>query len=562
MADLDQEVLLIGDEDTLVAETSHNPLETVVPTWVEDYEATDEDWEADEEGFGSLPPEWVSIWAHLRQILDEFGFTPARLATQDGEEPMLLTQLLEQGGYNISKLARDWLMQQLLKLVGVSLEAAGRAKRFKGSGNNLHMQRLIDSRSQVWGALDEEMGAPELFFKPAKGTRPFRGGRLLLESAGSTREAREREELKRWKDVLVRKLIEARTPAFLQAETAADPLAALERSIGSTRVSTLKTYIKRWQQLEVWCRRSYGLPWPTEVGQILDYIEVLAEDVKPSVPQQVLQAFQWMEKTAGWTGDDRLMANSLVLRAFENLIVQAGSELQAKKQSPRFPFVLLASLELFCQKPGLPIMRKIHAKSLLFRSYGTCRFDDLQNINPDKLRKVGGLVVTELLRSKTTGAGKRNRELPMAVSVEASLLGTDWLLSFLEDLEETKKGPRDYLLQNSTFDGAEAKNTEKSYTDSAAETKWILGQLRLPTLKDGKWTESEELLLPVSCIAGFSEHSGRSVMPSAAVAVEPEKTKRDMLGKWLLGGGSVDYTRTFRSVVSKMQKDIVKAVCT
>ena len=173
MADFDHEVHLIGDDDALVAGTSHNPLETVEQTWVDDYEATDEDLESDEEGFGSLPPEWISIWTHLRQILDEFGFTPARLVTQDGEEPTLLTQLLEQGGYNVSKLARDWLMQQLLKLVGVSMEASGRAKRFRGSGNNLHMQRLIDSRSQVLGALDEEMGAPELFFKPAKGTLTF-----------------------------------------------------------------------------------------------------------------------------------------------------------------------------------------------------------------------------------------------------------------------------------------------------------------------------------------------------------------------------------------------------
>jgi hypothetical protein len=377
-----------------------------------------------------------------------------------------------------------------------------------------------------------------------------------------SRADREKIELQKWIAVLSRKLIDARTPVFLQAETAADPMAALSRAVGNIRVSTLKTYLKRWQPFEVWCRRSYGLPWPTEVGQVLDYIEVLAEDVKPSVPQQTLQALQWMEKTAGWTGEFRLIHSPLVIRAFENLVVEAGAGLQAKKQAPRFPFVALASLELFVKRAGLPVMRRIQGKSLLLRSYGTCRFDDLQNINPDKLRKVGGLVVTELLRSKTTGAGKRNRELPIAVSLEASLLGTDWLLSLLEDLDEVKEGPRDFLLQSASYDGQRPRPVEKAYAESAAETKWILEQLKIPILVDDVWIESESPVFPLVCIPGFSEHSGRPVMPSAAVAVEPEKSNRDMLGKWMIGGGSVDYTRTFRNVVARMQKDIVKAVCT
>ena len=170
-------------------------------------------------------------------------------------------------------------------------------------------------------------------------------------------------------------------------------------------------------------------------------------------------------------------------------------------------------------------------------------------------------MVTELLRSKTSGAGKRNRELPIAISLEASLLGTDWLLTFLEDLEEVREGPRDFLLQSSTYDGLHPRKAEKSYAESAAETKWILEQLKIPILVNGTWIESDQPVLPLVCIPCFSEHSGRPVMPSAAVGVEPEKSSRDMLGKWLIGGGSVDYTRTFRRVVGTMQKDIIKAVC-
>ena len=450
--------------------SGHNPQQFVF--WEEPGEVTDEELSSDDDGFGKIPADLLAIWAHLTQILEDIGLTLERLAVQDGDEPSLLTQLLEQGGYQVSKIARDWLMLRLLEKVSHAVEFADRGKRLRGSGYNIHMRRLLDVCKTGTINLDKEMSAPSLFFRPVRGSKPFRHLKdSQVQIAGAmSRADREKLELQKWTAVLIRKLMDARTPVYLQAETAIDPMAALGRAVGSIRASTLKTYLKRWQQLEVWCRRSYGLPWPSEVGQILDFIEILAEDLKPSVPQQTLQALQWMENTAGWTGEARLIHSPLVTRAFEHLVVEAGAGLQAKKQAPRFPFVALASLELFVKRDGLPVMRRIQGKSLLFRSYGTCRFDDLQNMDPDKLRKLGGLVVTELLRSKTSGAGKRNRELPIAISLEASLLGTDWLLTFLEDLEEVKEGPRDFLLQSSTYDGLRPRKAEKSYAESAAET--------------------------------------------------------------------------------------------
>ena len=516
-----------------------------------------------DDGFQFSKEEWDELWEQLKQVLTNAGLTGDRLALQQGEESELLTQLLQELSVEADRPLRDWLIHKLYALVEEAQEGTEQRKRFKGTGASLGLVRIAEANRSFSSTLDEEMDHRLGLFKfsaPPRGTRRQR--RTLPSELGNpqTREEWQAAEDRKWRTALANVLLESGVPIIQMVESTNDPMSALLRSVGKTRSSTIKSYLKRWTKLVVWLRRAYGKSWPDDVGQVLDYIELLAQSEGPSIPQAALQAFQWMEKTAGFCKEDMLFQKALVVRAFENLTVEMGGNIVARKQSPRFPFVLLAALELKGKDLGVPIMRRIHGGSLLFRSFGTLRFDDIQNMNPKKLRRMGTAIVTELIKSKTSGPGKRNRELPVAISLEASILGTDWLKSFLNDLTVTCVGARDFLLESATYDGTEGRGKMKTYEEAAADTRTIISELKVPMLKEDVWVESADPVIPLACVQAFAEHSGRSVLPSAAVFVEPDKSVRDMLGRWLAVGGSVDYTRTYRAAAARLQKQIADAV--
>jgi hypothetical protein len=67
-----------------------------------------------------------------------------------------------------------------------------------------------------------------------------------------------------------------------------------------------------------------------------------------------------------------------------------------------------------------------------------------------------------------------------------------------------------------------------------------------------RWRESEEPLLDGETQGLFTEHSGRSTLPSLAMGVEVSKENRDYLGRRSPGGSDV-YVRSYREVVGQIQ---------
>ncbi len=62
------------------------------------------------------------------------------------------------------------------------------------------------------------------------------------------------------------------------------------------------------------------------------------------------------------------------------------------------------------------------------------------------------MIVTELMQTKTSGPGRGNKELPLALHRQATILGTDWMARFLEDLKQSCPEKRTYLQPGSTRD--------------------------------------------------------------------------------------------------------------
>ena len=84
-------------------------------------------------------------------------------------------------------------------------------------------------------------------------------------------------------------------------------------------------------------------------------------------------------------------------------------------------------------------------------------------------------------------------------------------------------------------------------------------ELRVPVYADGGWKAGDKRAIPTSLESLFTEHSGRNMVPSVAVYVEDDKSKRDCLGRWR-PTGSDDYTRTYRSVVTQIQLKVASTL--
>ena len=80
-----------------------------------------------------------------------------------------------------------------------------------------------------------------------------------------------------------------------------------------------------------------------------------------------------------------------------------------------------------------------------------------------------------LVRTKTTGAGKRREELLLFVSLDAYLLHREWLKTGFA-LWESCTSERDYLLGLPTPDLQGMREIEAKYADGAAMSRALLGR--------------------------------------------------------------------------------------
>ena len=522
--------------------------------WVD--ETVDAPFESDE-GFIEFPAAWARIAEQMLQRCIDVGLVGSLLATEVDHESELLTVLLRDIGVEASYEMRGWLLTKLEAEIQAAVGLEPMAKRLRGDGLGLNVQRILDTCRYPASSFGNPSSSESFDqFLPFKGTRKTGKITKRMDVEGKDRATIEAEDLCKQQAILIRWLMEAEDlPSVSGALRTADPNRTLAGLCGKARASTMKVYLKRWGRFREWLLRSFGCPWPTEAEQLVDFFYVLKDEpCGASVPQATWQAMSWMESVAGLRDECKLSANSLVTQTLDFVISQLGTGAVPGWQAPRFPAIVLGAMELYLRDARIGIMLRIHCGNLLARAWATLRFDDIQHMDPDRLRTVSDALVTELMRTKTSGAGKRNKELPVALWVNVTVLGNPWVSYWLQLLRSVQDGPRDYLLQRSSGDGCTPINKMLRYADSAAITQNVLMGLKIPVWDaDGGWRASGERLLSALWKHFWSEHSPRSVLPSLAAILEPCKDHRDMLGRWC-PSGSLDYSRTFRVVVINIQK--------
>ena len=113
------------------------------------------------------------------------------------------------------------------------------------------------------------------------------------------------------------------------------------------------------------------------------------------------------------------------MKAVDTAALEASQGKPTTRRAPRFPVAILAALEVAVSDRALPTYLRGVAWLRLVKIWGTLRFDDTSWLAPSGLHVRDGALTATLTRTKTSGAGRRVPELPLAISNEcfAGLVG-------------------------------------------------------------------------------------------------------------------------------------------
>ena len=195
---------------------------------------------------------------------------------------------------------------------------------------------------------------------------------------------------------------------------------------------------------------------------------------------------------------------------------------------------------------AVPFEIRVCAWFKLIKMWASMRFDDAAHLKTSELRFYDGQLVGMMHQSKTTGPGKRVRELPIFIAKDAYVLRDDWLQVGFDLVKLQMPRDRDYVFPESCFYGMVYGASHVAYAEAVA------GSTKTLAVLEGYHGR----LIPSGWERFWSEHSERATLSSGLAALGVEKSDRDLLGRWCPEGSDV-YVRTYNAIVKKMQKRIV-----
>ena len=294
---------------------------------------------------------------------------------------------------------------------------------------------------------------------------------------------------------------------------------------------------------------TFNMVWPRGVHDVVDYLATLAASgVGRSAIGRAVQALNFMEK-AGGLPEPRWLSQHPLVKATHNelLVTMASGATRATRKAPQMPCLLMLKFEGFVVDDSLQLYWRLFAWYRLLRVWACLRFDDHRGLLPSSLRLVGGSLRGTLVRSKTTGAGKRREELYLHVDRMAYILESSWLEVGWR-LWQRCGTARDYFLLLPTADFTGVIELEASYTDSQACSRALMRKVLL---------QSGEPLVTIPVGVEFwTEHGDRATLPSIAALInEIPSDWIDLLGHWT-SKSSVGYMRTMLRRVGHIQETV------
>eukprot|EP00435_Cladocopium_sp_Y103_P044620 s1206_g12.t1 len=491
---------------------------------------------------GGSPQEAGAILGVLRKV----GLTGPRLALQVGEEEVLARQLAERACLEY----QPWMHEFVKLQVKEAYEVMELSVRLDGGQARPGIQAVRDATESMEKARRVEAQQSNQDGKRDVPPAPVRGKMAKIPMRGRlVRVATEEEEEEKVLKLVQEELQLVGAPVMEKISGTADPARSQRALLGRYRPSTVRRYLAYWQGFRKWVQVQSGSN-PTTSVQLVDYLHARDEEgMGPSVPLSVSKAVSWFENLAGWDRSEWMSGDPFVDVVVKDLLRRLEEGAPPRKRAPRMLGLFIPALEEIISRPGVADPIKVGAWVKLVKIWASLRFDDMAHLQVGMMKSYDGKIAGLMRRTKTTGAGKRVRELPFFVSEEAWIVQQNWVALGLQALGRTLK--REFVLAvpaGTSIDMPE--ETVMSYQEAVAWSSEVMREMRAP---DGRE------LVPEGWERFWTEHSERSTLTSGLAAIGVQKPDRDLLGRWT-PEGSDQYVRTYNAAVKRMQHQYAEAV--
>lgn len=399
------------------------------------------------------------------------------------------------------------------------------------------------------------------FPKPGKATItkwPTRLQKRLADAGDSVllRERAEMVERDRWlgelKGILdaVGMAADSKTPGFTE----------LPNRVGKgRRAGTLRKHCKTWAQFTRWLQATYGKAWPTCGAEFAQYLEDRAkEPCARTVPVSAYKTLLFMEAAAEIPQWERISGSPMVVNVLEEINLQMESqESRPTKKARQLLVMQVMAMERMVMDTEANKFIRGYSWYRLFKLWTGMRYADTLGLHMETLRQDGTGVWATLMKTKTTGPGKKILHCKVYISREAYLVERDWLSTGLEIWKmmgyEAGLSGRDFMLpMPDEFLGGFTRRVA-SYPAASACSQALFTTLQF----DGP--DGRVMLMERGIGRLWSEHSERATIRTwASWARVPEDIKKQM-GRWQ---PSTDegYERLVKSNVMRAQQHIAERI--
>ena len=349
---------------------------------------------------------------------------------------------------------------------------------------------------------------------------------------------------------LVEELRAMDAPILKQVDETSNPERALQSLMGKYRSSTVRRYLAGWQHFRKWAQLMTGLPGHPGGITFIDYLYAREEQgLGPSVPLASAQAVGWFESLAGFPDEERISSKSMVGHVVNELIKKLQNKAPPVKRAPRWVSLFIGPMERLVVHAGESLERRLGAWFKLVKLWGSLRFNDAANIKVANMKFYDGCMSGVMVTTKTTGAGKRVRELPLFIAQDAYVCIHDWLEEGFKLWKSSGRSRAIYMFPEGLFGGLGGGDRPMTYQEAVASSADVLESLE---------SEDGDKILPNGWSRFWTEHSERSTLVSGLAAIGIPKSDRDMLGRWQ-PEGSDQYIRTYNVAVKRMQMKFAEA---
>ena len=332
----------------------------------------------------------------------------------------------------------------------------------------------------------------------------------------------------------------------------------LKRHAMGRRPSTLRQHVRLGRKLVGYAKHSYGAAWFKEPADVMEYVALrMEEPCGKSVPGSIWATLRFLEESAEVPGEKRI-SGDLALRNFFAEVSRhpTWAEGQPRSSAKRLTTSVVVAWENVVVTSGERNYVRIFAWFKLIKLWAALRWDDTLGIPPsmiDMRPEVG--LRGKIVRSKTTGEGRRVDLQEFYVSKDCWLRHPEWLADGWELFNEMGKANgslgRDFLLPRPDKHLRGFRGSMVRYAEAMSMARALLNLAVVASTSNGMMGH---LLITTPDTSGFwSEHSERVTIISwaAAVGVEPEIRKR--WGRWKPSTDE-EYAKTSLTMVFEGQR--------